>query len=180
MHFLRTLLVRNNSASASASLSPLTARLLVALLILAILGIALLGTLRARRRRKQARRPTLPLHSPRQETCRSHRRLTITAAPYGRHSQVFVVDEKHGLCAEAESPCSPVPEIRITFPDEPDAEGKCQSGRVVVVQLNENGSVGLGPCAHEDLPPYQSGERFQSLDLERMGGLKEKELEKWF
>ena len=77
-------------------------------------------------------------------------------------------------------PASPVPEIRITFPEEEeDSSGKRKSGRVVVVRISDNGGVGLEPY-QECLPPYQSGEsdRFQSLDLERMGGLREKEHEK--
>lgn len=74
-------------------------------------------------------------------------------------------------------PASPVPEIRITFPEEEDKSGKRKSGRVVVVRIGENGGVGLEPYQEESLPPYQSGEfdRFQSLDLERIGGLREKE-----
>ncbi|MGY6405660.1 hypothetical protein, partial [Vibrio parahaemolyticus] len=71
---------------------------------------------------------------------------------------------------------SPVPEIRITFPEEEDESGKRKSGRVVVVRISEAGSVGLEPY-NDQLPPYQTSdaERFQSLDIERMGGLKEKD-----
>ena len=78
----------------------------------------------------------------------------------------------------ASTPSSPdVPEIRITFPEEVDETGKRTSGRVVVVKVGEH-SVGMEPVREEDLPPYKREEdaRFQSLDLERMGGLKEKEL----
>ena len=73
-------------------------------------------------------------------------------------------------------PPSPIPEIRITFPEEVDEQGKRQSGRVVVVRVGEH-SVGLEPV-NEKLPPYQQyeSERFQSLDLDRIGGLKEKDL----
>jgi len=71
-------------------------------------------------------------------------------------------------------PSSP-PEIRITFPDEEDAKDK--GGRVVVVRVSESGSIGMAPLAQDALPPYQSSDadRFQSLDLNRLGGLKEKE-----
>ena len=74
------------------------------------------------------------------------------------------------------SPSSPLPEIRITFPEEEDEAGKRKSGRVVVVRIGENGGVGLEPCNDDQLPPYQKSDagRFQSLDLDRMGGLKEK------
>lgn len=75
------------------------------------------------------------------------------------------------------SPTDSIPEIRITFPEEEDAGGKRKSGRVVVVRISETGGVGLEPYSDEHLPPYQKSEaeRFQSLDLERMGGLKEME-----
>ena len=77
---------------------------------------------------------------------------------------------------EPESPRSPVPEIRITFPEEDDSGNKCTSGRVVVVKMSEKGAVGLEPFIDDHLPTYQKSERLESLDLERMGGLKEKEL----
>lgn len=76
---------------------------------------------------------------------------------------------------ESQSPSSSVPEIRITFPDEEGAGEKRKSGRAVVVKISDKGSVGLEPYTDEKLPPYQQEERLQSLDLERMGGLKEKE-----
>jgi len=71
---------------------------------------------------------------------------------------------------------SPVPEIRITFPDEEDKQGRRRSGRVLVVRVGESG-VGLEPLHDEEqLPAYvrESGERFHSIDIERIGGLKEK------
>lgn len=75
------------------------------------------------------------------------------------------------------TPTSPVPEIRITFPEEEDDGGKRKSGRVVVVRISETGGVGLEPYNDDQLPPYQKSDdgKFQSLDLERMGGLKEVE-----
>lgn len=75
-------------------------------------------------------------------------------------------------------PLSPdnVPEIRITFPDEQDASGRRTSGRVVIVRVGERGNVGLEPVRDEQLPAYekQSGEKFHSIDMDRIGGLKEK------
>lgn len=70
-----------------------------------------------------------------------------------------------------------MPEIRITFPEEEDEAGKSKSGRVVVVRISETGGLGLEPYSYEKLPAYQQSdaERFQSLDLDRMGGLKELE-----
>ena len=68
-----------------------------------------------------------------------------------------------------------MPEIRITFPDEENEAGKSTSERVVIVRISETGGVGLEPYSDEDLPAYQQSdaERFQSLDLDRIGGLKE-------
>ncbi|KAF2660161.1 hypothetical protein K491DRAFT_674942 [Lophiostoma macrostomum CBS 122681] len=148
--------------------------LLVSLLVLVILGLALVGALFFLRHvRKTKKAAELPLYEKRQS---GHRRLTITATPYGKgRESVLVYQEKQDLMANSSSPpASPVPEIRITFPDEVDAAGKRQSGRVVVVRVGEH-SVGLEPL-REDLPPYQrdASDRFDSLDLDRMGGLKEK------
>jgi hypothetical protein len=109
----------------------------------------------------------------------NHRRLTITATPYGRGSSIYVYDEKASMMSNPSSPpLSPdnVPEIRITFPDEQDEAGRRKSGRVVVVRVGETG-VGLEPLKEdEQLPAYEkeSGERFHSIDMERIGGLKEK------
>ena len=74
------------------------------------------------------------------------------------------------------SPTSPLPEIRITFPEEEDEKGNRKSARVMVVRISEKGGMGLEPYHNDHLPPYQQSdaERFESLDLERIGGLKEK------
>lgn len=149
--------------------------LLVTLLILVLLGLLLVGALMflrsMRRARKQADAAAqLPLYEKRQSN-----RLTITAMPYKGRESVVVFSEKQGLMGNSSSPpASPVPEIRITFPDEIDESGRRQSGRVVVVRVGEH-SVGLEPV-NEDLPPYQrdASDRFDSLDLDRIGGLKEK------
>lgn len=90
------------------------------------------------------------------------------------------MNEKSAFLEQTSSPpTSPVPEIRITFPEEEDNSGKRKSGRCVVVRISEAGGLGLEPY-EETLPPYQTSDpdRFQSLDLERMGGLKEKELDR--
>jgi len=74
------------------------------------------------------------------------------------------------------SPSSPLPEIRITFPEEEDEAGTRKAGRQVIVRISETGGVGLEPYNDDHLPRFQKSdaERFQSLDLDRMGGLKEK------
>lgn len=152
--------------------------LLISLLMLVLLGLVLIGALlflrNIRRARKQAEADAqLPLYEKRQS---NHSRLTITAMPYKGRESVVVYSEKQNLMSPTASPpTSPVPEIRITFPDEVDESGKRQSGRVVVVRVGEH-SVGLEPV-NEDLPPYQrdASDRFDSLDLDRIGGLKEKD-----
>jgi hypothetical protein len=96
----------------------------------------------------------------------------------GDPESIYVVDEKQDLTNHSSSlQNNPVPEIRITFPDEEGANGKRQSGRVVVLRIADSGSVGMEPLNRDQLPPYQQhdAERFQSLDLGRMGGLKEKD-----
>jgi len=164
--------------SDSDGLSTTHVALIVSLLMLVLLGLVLIGALMflrsMRRTRKQAEEDAqLPLYEKRQS---NHSRLTITAMPYKGRESVVVYSEKQNLMRSTpDSPTSPVPEIRITFPDEVDESGKRQSGRVVVVRVGEH-SVGLEPV-QEDLPPYQrdASDRFDSLDLDRIGGLKEKD-----
>jgi cbb3-type cytochrome oxidase subunit 3 len=161
-------IVARDDANA-AQFNTLQTTLLVALLTLFVLAVVLVGSLfflrRVRRARKDAE-AQLPLYEKRQS---NHRRLTIQAT----RESVVVYHEKGNMLSNS-PPTSPVPEIRITFPDEVDDAGKRQSGRVVVVRVGEH-SVGLEPL-DEDLPPYErDGDRFDSLDLDRIGGLKEKD-----
>lgn len=144
--------------------------LVVALVALVLLGLGLVAALfflrSMRRARRQASNSSLPQYND-VASRRSH--LTITTD----RKSMLVYSEKEGLM---DSPTSPVPEIRITFPDEVDETGKCQSGRVVVVRVGEH-SVGLEPVGDDALPAYArdaEGARFDSLDLDRIGGLKEK------
>lgn len=148
--------------------------LMIALLVLVLVALALVGGLLVLRRKKRNSRNqnVLPVHNG--ETPAHQRRLTIST---NKSDSIMVYDEKRNLMENSDSPPpSPVPEIRITFPEEEDESGKRKSGRMVIVRISDAGSVGLEPC-HEELPPYQSNDtsRFQSLDMERIGGLKEKE-----
>lgn len=148
--------------------------IVVSILMLVLLGVVLVGALLFLRNMRRARMQAeggLPIYEKRQ----SGRRLTITAMPYKGRESVVVYSEKEELMRSPSTPTSPVPEIRITFPDEVDESGKSQSGRVVVVRVGEH-SVGLEPV-QDNLPPYQrdTSDRFDSLDLDRMGGLKEKD-----
>ena len=185
MAVIPRLVVRDGSSS-TTTMTPTMMKLLIVLIVLVFFGICLAGgllILRARRKAKQIEQLTdLPLHASRPSSNSSNQhRLTITTTPYGRHSKpITIYNEKEILVEESSqpsTPSSPVPEIRITFPEEEDEAGKSKSGRVVVVRISETGGLGLEPCNDEHLPAYQqsNAERFQSLDLDRMGGLKELE-----
>ncbi|MCJ1484425.1 hypothetical protein MMC06_004596 [Schaereria dolodes] len=185
MNTIQKLVVRDDT-NASNALTPTMVKLLIALLCLVFIALCCITGLfvvRSLRRSKQKKQSQLPLHNPHYQRMSNHRRLTITASPYGRNTEsICVYNEKQNLMDNSSSPPpSPIPEIRITFPEEEDDAGKRKSGRVVVVRISETGSVGMEPC-EENLPPYQKNDtdRFQSLDLERLGGLKEKELgQRW-
>ncbi|EXJ79869.1 hypothetical protein A1O3_08154 [Capronia epimyces CBS 606.96] len=152
-----------------------------ALLLLASLcSLILLCLRRKQQRRQQALLPTYHQHG------HSHHRSPSISSfnAQGKNESIFVYDEKMNLIHNSSSPPSAtVPEIHITFPDEEGNAGSHQQGRVVVVHITESGSVGMEPLHREPLPPYQKedADRFQSLDLERIGGLKEKESsgQKW-
>jgi len=167
----RRLAIRNDMAQSDSNLTPMMLKLLITLLVLFIITTLLviaLFVLRTMRRRSSA---SSRLDN---EKVSSYTRLTDENI----QTPAYAIQEKRGLM-ENSADSSPVPEIHITFPDEVDkTTGRPQSGRVVVVRLGENSAVGLEPM-EDQLPPYQKeGGKFQSLDLERMGGLKEKELEK--
>lgn len=171
------LVSRNAAESGDDGLSPEIVDLLIALLVLLFVALLLIGgLLLLRRKRRSRKQPELPFHNG--QVSSNHRRFTVSASAPAKTESVLVYDEKRALMENSSSPPdSPVPEIRITFPEEEDDGGRRKSGRMVVVRISEGGGVGLEPCQDEPLPPYQASEtdRFHSLDIERMGGLKEKE-----
>ena len=176
---LHRLVVRDGSNSTSAALTPTMLRLLVALLVLISVAASLVLVLFALRSRRRARtKSILPLHDVRTSHVSNHRRLTVITTPHGRSTQsIHVYNEKQNLIDNSSSPPSSpgsIPEIRVTFPEEQDESGRRKSGRVVVVRVGDTG-LGLESFVEEPLPPYQSrdAERFHSIDLERIGGLKE-------
>lgn len=181
MDTLNTLITRSTSLlkrEESSGMSTTMIDLLISLMVLIFVSLLLVGALYTVRKLRQKRaiaRQQLPLHNS-SKVSLNHRRLTITTSGHGRGSSVYVYDEKHEVSSCA-SPLTPneVPEIRITFPDEQDESGRRMSGRVVVVRVGET-SVGLEPLKDEQLPAYEkeSGERFHSIDMDRIGGLKEK------
>ena len=146
---------------------------LVALLIVVVLLVAALLLLRHRRKTRKVK--GLPMHNEnRLSTSSTHSFHRRTMA---RPSQsIHVLQEKQRFEDSSDAPpSSALPEIRITFPEEVDSSGKRQSGRVVMVHVGDKG-VGMEPVM-DRTPSYEQegGGRFQSIDLERVGGLTEKE-----
>ncbi|KAI5286876.1 hypothetical protein KEM54_006442 [Ascosphaera aggregata] len=125
-----------------------------------------------------------------------NKRSTVTiSATNGRlqkESTYYLNDHQRDSYRSDSPPPAGVPEIRITFPEEEDDQGQPISGRVVVVRISESGGIGLEPLdekkdieMHADgyekrdferdgLPAYEQN-RLESLDLDRIGGLKERE-----
>jgi len=187
MDSIKTVISRGNALfvrDSSSTLSPTIINLVIALMVLVIIGfifgggLYLIRKLRKARVAKNAILPTYNTPNPSRNVA-NHRRLTITTGQHGgRIPSIYIYDEKSSLTSNSSSPpLSPenVPEIRITFPDEQDELGRPKSGRVVIVRVGEHG-VGLEPLRDEQLPAYEkeASERFHSIDMERIGGLKEK------
>jgi len=180
MSTISTIIARSSALlsvrDTSTTMSTTMIDLLIALMVLIFVSLLLVGalyTVRKIRRSRAIARQQLPIYN--EKPTSNHRRLTITTT---RNSSIYVYDEKSAMMSNPSSPpLSPdnVPEIRITFPDEQDEAGKRKSGRVVVVRVGETG-VGLEPLKEEQLPAYEkeTGERFHSIDMDRIGGLKEK------
>ncbi|RYO76358.1 hypothetical protein DL766_006679 [Monosporascus sp. MC13-8B] len=139
--------------------------------------VAMLVVLRRMRRQQMRLDEMLPQYNDIKH-CegRNTNRLTIQT-PDGR-SSILVVNGRPMLADPNEPPHSPhnVPEIHITFPDEQDEHGRQQSGRVVVVRVGD-ATYGLEPVKDEQLPAYEkeSSNGFYSIDMDNIGGLKEKD-----
>lgn len=156
-------------------MSTTTIDLIIVLLVLIFISLLLVGALfvvRKIRQRRAIARQQLPTYNEKVLISSNHKRLTISTRGVSS-----MYDEKSSMMSPTSPATSPVPEIRITFPDEEDNNGRRKSGRVLVVRVGET-SVGLEPMQddEEQLPAYEkeSGERFHSLDMDRIGGLKEK------
>lgn len=180
MNALHRLVVRDGHNSTDNALTPTMVKLSIALLVLIIvMGILVIALFAVRSRRRAKTKATLPIYNEKSSRISNSRRLTVIATPYGRKTQsIHVYDEKQNLVENSSSPPSSpgsVPEIRVTFPEEEDEAGRRKSGRVVIVRVGDTG-LGLEPLVDEPLPPYQrsDAERFHSIDLERIGGLKER------
>lgn len=178
MDSVKRLIARGDEQKDNSSVINLLIALLV-LVFVALIGFALLVLLRRRRRQQRMMKETLPQYQDVKRTG-NHRRLTIqTGNGNGRSSVIVVGGHGQPMLANPHSPPhSPdnVPEIHITFPDEQDDQGRPKSGRVVVVRVGDT-SVGLEPLHDEQLPAYEkeSKTQFYSIDMDKIGGLKEKE-----
>lgn len=133
-----------------------------------------------RRRQHLQRQSSLPTYEPKMSpsTTTTASGLTIETTHRGRASFLYIGRDGQPMLQNPNSPPhSPdnVPEIHITFPDEADDHGRPQSGRVVVVRVGDNATVGLEPMHDEQLPAYEKETKFHSLDMDRIGGLKEKD-----
>lgn len=169
-------LLRRDEDSGHDIYGPDTGILLYAFFGLILVGSVLSLSLMCLRRKRIAQRQAFLPHYH----GHSHRRsASVTNLPnLGPNESVYVYDDKMNLIVNSSSTRSAqVPQIRVTFPDDEDSNGHGRSGRVVVVHVTETGSVGMSPLHQEPAPPYQTAdaERFQSLDLDRMGGLREKQ-----
>jgi hypothetical protein len=159
--------------------SELMINVMIALLVLVFVGLTLLGTLIILRRMKQTRQAQLEVLPRYSDVKRSgnHRRLTIQTGD-GRQSILVIKDGQPMLSNPSSPPHSPdnVPQIHITFPDEHDDSGRRKSGRVVVVRVGDT-TIGMEPPSDEQLPAYEkdSKTQFYSIDMDRIGGLKEKD-----
>jgi hypothetical protein len=159
-----------------AQLSQTIVNLLIALLVLLVISICMCGALLffRHRRRSQKSLHGLPLYNDKRSSGSSI--ASSIRRPFSKTTDsVYVIQEKQNLLDNSEEPRpSGIPEIRLTFPEEYDADGKRTSGRCVIVRVSESG-IGLEPV-QEKCPAYKQseGERFQSLDLDRVGGLTEK------
>lgn len=154
--------------------------LMIAFLGVAFFGlvlVAMLVMLRRMRHRQVVPEDTLPQYNDIKHSggCNTNR-LTIQTAD-GR-SSILVVNGRPMLADPNSPPHSPnnIPEIHITFPDEHDENGRRQGGRVVVVRVGE-ATIGLEPMKEEQLPAYEkeSSNGFYSIDMDNIGGLKEKD-----
>lgn len=156
--------------------------LVLGLVFLVLTLISGFFLLRRYRRQQRVRKEVLPTYNESKLHARgpnSHG-LTIETSHNGRSSTIYISRDGQPMLANPNSPPhSPdnVPEIHITFPDEQDDEGKCKSGRVLVVRVGDNATVGLEPMHEEQLPAYEKEAKngFYSLDMDQIGGLKEKD-----
>jgi hypothetical protein len=184
MNSINNLFSRGKSALAvrelsdSSSFDDSTMNAMIALLALVLSGLLLtLALMMLRRHRQQLLDQQLPSYNDiENEAGRNTRRLTIQT-PNGM-SSIVVVNGRPMLADPHSPPNSPknVPEIHITFPDEKDEHGRHKNGKVLLVRVGDT-TIGLEPLRDEQLPAYekQGNNDFYSIDMDRIGGFKEKD-----
>lgn len=156
---------------------------LITILVLAFVSIILISTLyffRRSRRMQKLRNESLPTYNEASKEPMLQHSLMIETKHNGRSSVVVIGRDGQPMLQNPNSPPdSPdnVPEIHITFPDEHDDDGRRKSGRVLIVRVGDNAAVGLEPVREEQLPAYEKEAKgqFQSIDMDKIGGLKEKD-----
>ena len=148
--------------------------ILVAVCFCTMMAVGALYAVRKYRLVRAMNRQTLPVYND-----RNAHGLSIDPPAYSPTGITSYYDEKSGLSSPRSpaTPVSPVPEIRITFPDDVDEQGRAVKGSVVIVKIGEKGGVGLEPLRDEDqLPKYErDGKKWDEVDMDMIGGLKEKE-----
>lgn len=168
-----TYALSSNGTSTNIILGTLT------LVLLLVVSLSTALVIRHRRRTRQVQAARLSLIEKRDSLrLNKNNRLTVTVNPVSSpESKQSFVEKRLSVFSPSSSPShSPVPEIRITFPEEYDDMGKRQSGRVLLVRVGDH-TIGMEPM-REGLPSYEetSSDRFDSLDFERKSDLKEKDI----
>ncbi|KAI0399237.1 hypothetical protein F4802DRAFT_56224 [Xylaria palmicola] len=182
MESLGALLTRGKSALAVRDLSESDSwdsaiNATITLLSIALFGLALVGLLGILRRHRRRHLLMLPRYNdPENEAGQTTGRVTIQTQ--NGKSSIVLVHGRPMLADPNAPPHSPTnaPEIHITFPDEQDEHGRRKNGRVLLVRVGET-TVGLEPLKDEQLPAYEkeSSNAFYSIDMDHIGGLKEKD-----
>lgn len=156
--------------------------IILGIVFFALVLVLVLFLFRRARHARQAQEKTedLPSYYDAAGNTKNHHGLTIETTHNGKPSVLHISKDGKPMLPNPDSPPhSPdnVPEIRITFPDEQDEHGRNQKGQVLIVRVGENATVGLEPVPDEQLPAYEKDAKsqFYSVDMDDIGGLKEKD-----
>lgn len=141
--------------------SPLAFNLLCALLSLVIMSLLLASILVLMKRYRASSKLDTPLPIYEKQPIplmRPHHRRTPStysipqSTRYSKSSTLFSCEEHNEPSNNTSIPLpSPLPEIRVTMPDEVDLAGRRHSGRILLVRIGEN-SEGLEPL--NEKPTY--------------------------
>ena len=158
-----------------------TINVVVGCMFVILVTVALSVIFAGRRRRSMRQTQAAKLSScDRRDSIHSTKdsQLTFTITPLDTSNSKDSVYEKRRPISSSSSSSShsPVPEIRITFPEEYDDMGQRRSGQVLLVRVGEHTEC-MEPM-QERLPSYQKSDfdRFDSLDFDRDSDFNEKKL----